>query len=294
MDLLKPKNDVVFHCLFRKGNEGITKALISSIIGEKIETIELDNDRYLLQEYPEQKVGILDLNATLDNGVICNIEIQLADPGDMEKRILYYWSSLYSSQMKVGNKYGESRKTIVILIVDFELEIIKDIEKVHTKWQIKEEKVVDKVLTEDLEIHIISLPKARKELKKDENDKLMQWIAFLDNPNKEGVGEMKKKNKDIADALWKLEEISEDKKLRRIAQLKERWERDEISTKAYYEEKGIKEGIEQGLEQGRKKGKKQEKIEIAKKMLENDEDIKKIIEYTGLSKEEIEKIKSNL
>ena len=63
-------------------------------------------------------------------------------------------------------------------------------------------------MTEDLEIHIISLTKARKKKKK--NDKLLQWLAFLDNPNNKGVLEMKKKNQDIADALWKLEEISEE------------------------------------------------------------------------------------
>ena len=32
--LLKPKIDVVFHSLFRKGNEKLTKALITSITNE--------------------------------------------------------------------------------------------------------------------------------------------------------------------------------------------------------------------------------------------------------------------
>ena len=91
-ELLRPKNDVVFHCLFRKGNEKITKVMISAIIGEKIKEIELNHDRYLLQKYPEQKGGILDFKATLDNDVLCNIEIQLADKGHTEKRFLYYWA----------------------------------------------------------------------------------------------------------------------------------------------------------------------------------------------------------
>ena len=202
MELLKPKNDVVFHCLFRKGNEGITKALISSIIEEDIEEIELDNDRYLLQTYPEQKMGILDLKAKLDDGVICNIEIQLADKGNSEKRILEYWSRLYGSQLKSGDEYHKLRKTIMILIADYNFGKLKEIDKVHTKWQIREEEYFEKVLTEDLEIHIISLPKSRK--KNDKGSELLQWLAFLDNPNKKGVLEMKKKNQDIADALWKL------------------------------------------------------------------------------------------
>ena len=56
-ELLKPKVDVVFHSLFRKGNERITKALITSIINEKIEKVELDKDRYIVGEYPEDKLA---------------------------------------------------------------------------------------------------------------------------------------------------------------------------------------------------------------------------------------------
>ncbi len=300
MELLKPKNDVVFHCLFRKGNEGITKALISSIIEEDIEEIELDNDRYLLQTYPDQKMGILDLKAKLDDGVICNIEIQLADKGYTEKRLLDYWSNLYSAQLKIGQKYYKLQKTIMILIADYDFGELKGINKVHTKWQIREEEYFEKVLTEDLEIHIISLPKARK--KNDKCNQLLQWLAFLDNPNNEGVKEMKKKNQDIADALWKLEEISEDEKLRKIAEVRERWERDEISAQAYWKENGLAEGRKEGLEigkkegkkegrkEGRKEGEKKAQLEIAKELLKNHVAIEIIVKSTGLTKEEVEKI----
>ena len=243
MKLLKPKNDIVYHCLFRKGNEKITKSLISAILDKKIKEINLDNDRYLLQDYPEKKMGILDLNATLEDGIICNIEIQLADKGNTEKRMLDYWSRLYSSQLLVGKNYNELSKTIVILIVDYDLEKIRDIEKIHTKWQIREEEYKEKILIEDLEIHIISLPKARKIKEKD--NELLQWLEFLDNPNKRGMMDMSKKNEDIAEALWKLEEISEDKKLRRIAELRERWEIDERSARAYWKETGLEERNEE-------------------------------------------------
>jgi predicted transposase/invertase (TIGR01784 family) len=117
----------------------------------------------------------------------------------------------------------------------------------------------------------------------------------LDNPNNEGVMEMKKKNEDIAEALWKLEDISEDKKLRRMAQLKERWERDERSAREYFEEKGLLEGREQGLKEGMKAGKKagkrEEQIKIAKEMIKNKINIEIISECTGLTKEEIEELK---
>ena len=56
-------------------------------------------------------------------------------------------------------------------------------------------------------------------------------------------------------------------------------------------EKGIEQGIEKGIEQGIEKGIEQEKIEIVKNMLKDEVDISVISKYTGLSKEEIEKLK---
>jgi predicted transposase/invertase (TIGR01784 family) len=43
-------------------------------------------------------------------------------------------------------------------------------------------------------------------------------------------------------------------------------------------------------EDGKEQGSKEEKISMAKKMLNKDEPIEKIIEFTGLTKEEIEKL----
>jgi predicted transposase/invertase (TIGR01784 family) len=53
---------------------------------------------------------------------------------------------------------------------------------------------------------------------------------------------------------------------------------------------GMEQGREQGREEGREQGIDQRNIEIAKKMLEENEHIDKIILYTSLSKEEIEKL----
>ena len=54
--------------------------------------------------------------------------------------------------------------------------------------------------------------------------------------------------------------------------------------------KGLEEGIEKGIEQGIKKGIEQEKRMLAQKLKEDNVDIEKIIKYTGLTKEEIEKL----
>ena len=153
--LLKPKIDVVFHCLFKRGNERITKAIIEATTKEKIESINLDNDRYLMKNYPDEKLGIVDLKATLDNGTICDIEIQLADNHYTAERFLFYWSKIYSSQLVQGDDYGKLNKVIGIIILDYEIEKTKEIEELSTKWKITEVSTGKQiVLTDVLEFYI--------------------------------------------------------------------------------------------------------------------------------------------
>ena len=53
---------------------------------------------------------------------------------------------------------------------------------------------------------------------------------------------------------------------------------------------GIEEGKKLGIEKGKKEGEENKANEMAKKMKQKEEKIEKIAEYTGLSKEEIEKL----
>jgi len=58
-------------------------------------------------------------------------------------------------------------------------------------------------------------------------------------------------------------------------------------------EKGIEKGIEIGVEKGKLEGEQQKAIEIAKKMLAKNSNIDIIVEFTGLSYEEIKGISNN-
>lgn len=54
---------------------------------------------------------------------------------------------------------------------------------------------------------------------------------------------------------------------------------------------GRREGLEEGLAEGREKGLAEGRAETAKMMLEDGEPISKIMRYTGLTEEEIEKLR---
>lgn len=274
-ELLKPKYDVVFRALFRKNNQEITSGFLSDILQIKTKVIEVEKDRYLITKYPEDKLGILDLRTELEGGIKCNVEIQLANQYNTVKRILYYWSRIYSGQLKRGEDFKNLKKTISIMIVDYEIEELKGIEGLETKWQIRDSQEGKKVLTEDLEIHIIEIPKAKRIIEKEKRNKIAQWMIFLDNPNSEEVLEIMKENENIKNAMEELEEMSEDEELRRVAELKEKYE---------MEERNLRLGA---LEEGEIK----KQVEIIKNMLRENIDVNKIIKITGLTREEIEKIR---
>jgi len=283
LTLLKPKIDVVFHALFRKGNEEITKAIIKATTKEKIEKINLDNDRYEIGRYPEEKLGILDLKAILDNGTICNIEIQLADNKDTVERFLFYWSRIYGSQLIKGDDYGKLNKVIGIIIIDYELDKTRKIKNLSTKWKITEVSAGKKLeLTDVLELYIIEIPKARDILKIEPKNELAQWVMFLNDPNESEVSKIMEENKEIKEAMDELEKISQDKKLRRIAELREKAIRDEQNGLRHAKEEGIKEGIKEGIEQ------------VAKRMINLNHSIEDIMQVTGLNKEEILNVKRKL
>ena len=290
---LSPKLDVVFQALFGEvGNESITKGFLETILERKIDSIDLSRNPILRREFKDEKLGVLDIIAKLDKDEICNIELQIVDKKNIIERILYYWSRLYSRQIKSGEDYKILQKAIVILITDFKIENLEELDY-HSRWKIMEDKQGKKIiLTQKLEIDIIELPKIIG--KEKEQDNLLDWLYFLENPKSERVTEKMKENENLKEAVKKLDNLSEDEKMQRIADLRQKAIMDE---KAIYEkglevgiEKGIQRGMEKGIEKGIMEGSQKEKIEIAKKMLELKIDKETIAEATGLTEQEIEKI----
>ena len=91
-----------------------------------------------------------------------------------------------------------------------------------------------------------------------------------------------KKNENMKEAREKLDKMSKDEKVRRIAELRQKALMDE--REAEYT------GYCKGLEDGRKRGREQEQMEMAKKMKTEGIEIAVITKITGLSKEKIENL----
>ena len=99
----------------------------------------------------------------------------------------------------------------------------------------------------------------------DNEDEFLGWLNLPDNYDKAEVIRIKK-------AAEKLEEISSDEVLQRLAEWKEAGEHQEASM----------------LAQAKEEGSQEEKRNIAKNMKKENIDISVIIKVTGLTREEIE------
>ena len=221
-------------------------------------------------------MGVVDVLAKINNNEFCNIEMQMVDKKNMIKRMLYYWARQYAKGIGIKEDYKELKRTIVVLIANFEFDLLKEL-GIHSRWKIIEEERRKIVLTEDLEFNIIEVPKMYKD-EQERDKKLIQWLKFLENPESKEVQGYMEKNENMKEAKEKLDKMSKDEKVRRMADLRQKALMDEREA----EYTGYSNGLEEGIKQGYR--------EIAKKMKNKGKDINEIIELTGLSKQEIEKL----
>ena len=105
-------------------------------------------------------------------------------------------------------------------------------------------------MTDDFEMYIIEIPKAKEIIKREPNNKLAQWMSFFDNPEKEEVSKILKTNKEIEEAMKKLEEINSDEELRRIIEIRRRNEIERNTDLREAKEEGIEQGLKEGIKQG--------------------------------------------
>ena len=277
--LISPKNDVVFQILFGEvGSENITKNFLEAVLDEPISKIDLSKNPVLRNIVPGKKKGVLDV---------------------------YYWSRTYIRDIKEGENYDKLQRTIAVLIADFEITQLEELNYI-TKWKLIETEERKVILTDEIEIDIIVLPKIYKLKETNKENKLLEWIYFLENPNSEVVKKIMENNEGIKNAKEKLDALQNDEIMKRLLEWEESVSHEEASIKftarneGYREgleagikdgkQLGLKEGREEGRQEGKQEGKQENKQEIAKKMKDKGFDIEIIIELTGLEKEVIENL----
>ncbi len=294
------KNDIIFKAFFsRKGNEEYLKDFFGALLEIEIETIKIKEEVSLEQLSTVEKGGRLDLQATLNERQVVNIELQSKNNGNFRVRTVFYASKMISREVIKGTDYNDVEKTILINILGYEMfpQYADYINK--TAIVLKDHRECE--VLDEVEWWFIELPKFRK-AHPDMNKKINQWLAFIDDEDKELVEMAEKKNKILKKARNEVNYLTGNDAVRRMAELREKWDLEYEMSMEHAKKQGqedgrkigIKEGKEQGIKEGKEQGVLQNKIEIAQKMLKKGNAIEEIKELTELSEEEINQIKKNI
>jgi predicted transposase/invertase (TIGR01784 family) len=210
---IDPKVDYAFkHLLGREATRPILIDLINSVLrrgaGRQVEEIELLNP-FNPKETATDKLSILDVKARDQSGRQFNVEMQVVTFRAYEKRILYYWCKLHQQQLQEGVDYWQLKPTVSISFLENVL--FPQVPEYHLQFRLGE--VRHQIpLTEDIEFHVIELPKFTK-AEEALADDLDNWLYFLKHAEKMDTGSLPtfiQRRPHLLRALGELEMMTQD------------------------------------------------------------------------------------
>jgi predicted transposase/invertase (TIGR01784 family) len=286
MIFLDPTSDLAFKKLF--GNQAKKEILISflnSVLEKKGDEIIVDvtiTDPYNNPDTGWLKLSIVDVRCTDQYGRHLIVEVQVKYQDDYPERVQHYVAHAIARQLGKGGRYGEIMPVIFIGILNENLFESPEYLSHHNIRNITTQEHALK----HMDFYFIELPKFNKELDQLSNitDK---WIYLLKNAESlDAVPKQLQSPVEIEDAMDELKQGNLSPKelgaydayldARRVAVSVENTLR--------------KEGKEEGIREGEQKGRDTERLEIARQLLDV-LDVETISQKTGLSSEEITKLK---
>ena len=271
--ILPPKSYTVFQLLFGdpRNIELLTDFLkaVLDIPDEEYQNIVIVNPS-LTREYPDKKLGIVDLRITTRSGQIIHVEIQRYPVPAMRDRLIFYDSSLIVGQIDEGRKY-KLKRVISILITNYEL--IAESPSYHHCFTLYDPRAAVQ-FTDLLEIRTLELTKIPLE----PDVYLWHWLRFFRAETKEELDMVATASPAIQKATARVLKMSKDEKARMFH---------EYELKARdYERARLGDAVEKGIATGRT----EERIAIVQNMLRRNRPIAEIAEDTGLSPDAIKKL----
>ena len=318
--------DLMFKTFFSKDKRlliSLVQAFISQLKEKQIENITVKNQEQMKekaqdqkqnqkQEQEHQKASLslgdsavypkspggkkiaLDLLAHLSTGENINIEMQTMHHTQFKERTLFYWKNIYGQDFKSGEKYDVLRPAYSLIFADFRL--FANSEDFLNSFSIRSDKPPYFVLTEHFGMTMVDLtlfsaiPKEEDSDSKDKGSKekgskpfvdmASAWCYFIKNSSSLTERDFKilaKMGKIFELAIRILKELSMNKAARYLEMQRAK----EIADHYAY------------IDDATNKGHREAQQQIALNLLKAKMDLPFIAKTTGLSIEEIKKLKKS-
>lgn len=284
--------------LRNKANFDILEGFLSELLKKSV-TIETLLESESNKNTHDDKSNRVDLLVLTEDKERVIIEVQASMEWDYLSRILYGTSKVVTEYIKAGQTYRNICKIISVSIVFFDLGRGEDyIYRGTTEFRgVHQQDVLQlgenekkaygpEKTTSDLfpEYYIIKVNQFNERIR----DKFDEWVYFLKTetikPDFSAQG--------IKSAAKKLDVLSLTDNDRRAYERYEENTHYEASMHESHYGRGKLDGREEGIEIGVEKGKAEERYEMARKSLVKGFDVQTVSEISGLSIEEVEKIKT--
>ena len=283
------KTDTLFKMLFVT-HQDLLKTLVAALLGIPLESI----GRFVVRnaEMPPEILGSkfcrLDINMEVNEQLV-DLEVQVANEGDYQDRVLFYWARQFSTALPAGEVYSTLPRTIVISILDFRL---FDCAEYHSFFQ-PLEVTRHTLLSDKMGLHFFELPKFPASV--EDRDMLSLWLLLFKASTEEELEKIRAMEVPVMnqaiDAYYK---ITASPKFRELERVREKARHDEAQALHHAEQKGRAEGMAkgraEGMAKGRAEGISERSMEIAKNLLKMGMPFSQVSEATGLAPEKLETI----
>ena len=262
-----PMNDYLFKFVFgREERKRITLSFLNAVLGREGEDELTDiafADREFDPRFSEEKLSRLDIYGVVSDGSKINIEVQLVNYQNMEKRTLYYWSQMYQSLRK-GEDYENLTRSITINLLNFRLLPQENAHNMYGLYDIAS----GHRLTEDLEIHFLEIPKFHVKSVK-EMKRLEKWLAYFSNKlDERETEELAMSEAAISEAIRAEQVFMQSDVERWQYEQREKALRDYISGMRAARRIGLAEGRDLGRAEGRAEGTQQAMLQSLRHLME--------------------------
>jgi len=205
---------------------------------------------------------------------------------------------MYNENIKQGQDYTKLPKCITINLIGKGFNKNK---RLHNKYLVLEQDT-NEPLVSKLEIHILNLEKARllkkSQYKDNKTKRLLNWLKFIETDNVEVRNMLAQESQMMRKANETITIMEMSPRDKWLYDSRMKYEHDRASCISEGYQQGIEVGIlqgeikgrQEGIEQGFADGSYQTKLETARLMKQANCELGFIIQMTGLSKEEIEKL----
>ena len=256
-EIFNPMNDVAFKFIFGKEErKQITIDFLNTVLHKSLAHEIRDisfRQTEMIPDSDDAKLSRLDIACELDTGELVDVEVQVINYNNMQRRTLFYWARLYLLSLTRGEGYNILRPAITINLLAFELLPQEEPVAMYSIYNIEN----GDRLNNDMELHFIELPKYIKAPHKTirESSKMERWLAYFANRlTSEEKEELAMSEPAIRDAMEaeKIFMSNPDDYLRYVnRQMALMDYRSGLEAAAL---EGIKRGIDQGRREGREEG----------------------------------------